>query len=140
MKIGVNFFLMIGMLNLAGTLLPLEIVLHLNHKRNNELIHNEIINLSAKQGLISTKWFSNYLLKAPILGQYEAIPPAEWRDLFSMMVKSIGESELDIIGAVMLWPRTATGPFLYPIDGEDRMMATVAMPITYQAALPQWLT
>ncbi|MDR2398492.1 MAG: hypothetical protein LBD74_07005, partial [Spirochaetaceae bacterium] len=114
MKIGMKFFLMIAVLNLTGTLIPVGIILNLNHKRNNELIHNEIVNLCAEHALIIRNWFDTYLAEVRALGhilsRYEIIPPTERRDLFSLMVKAMVESEPDVIGASMVWePNTLDG-------------------------------
>ncbi|MHB9293058.1 methyl-accepting chemotaxis protein [Hollandina sp. SP2] len=195
MKIGTKFFLVIAVLNLAGTLIPLGLVLHLNHKRIADLVHNEISYLCAEQAAIIKNWFTTHLFEVRALGhvleRYEQIAPIERRGLFSLMVKSMVESEPDVLGASMVWEPNAldgldaeypdtpgadhtgrftpywsktrqgvqvetltgydvpgsgeyylipkqtgnellTGPFLYPIDGEDRLMATVTKPIKNQ--------
>ncbi|MDR3114522.1 MAG: methyl-accepting chemotaxis protein [Treponema sp.] len=195
MKIGIKLFLVIVVFNLTGTLIPLGIILNMNHKRINELVNNEISYLSAEQALLVKAWFESHLYAVRAIGRvmerYEQIAPGERRSLFSLMVKGMVESEPDVIGASMVWEPNAldgldaelidtpgadhtgrftpywsktrqgvqvetltgydtpgdgeyylipketgkellTGPFLYPIDGEDRLMATVTAPIKNQ--------
>ncbi|MDR2392927.1 MAG: methyl-accepting chemotaxis protein [Treponema sp.] len=195
MKIGVKFFLMIAVLTLIGTAIPLGIIINLNHKRTSELVNNEVGYLTAEHALRIKTWFDGHLAEVRALGhamnQYEQIPPLERRRLFSLMVKSMVESEQDVIGASMVWEPNAldgldaeqidtpgadhagrftpywsktsqgvevetltgydtpgdgeyylipkqtgkellTGPFLYPIDGVNRFMATVTAPIKNQ--------
>ncbi|MDR2398760.1 MAG: methyl-accepting chemotaxis protein [Spirochaetaceae bacterium] len=192
MKIGVKFFLMIAVLNLTGTIILFGIIFQVNQNRNNELIQSEITNLCADQALSIRNWFNGYLANVRVLGhilsRYETIRIEERRSLYSLMVKSMVESEPDVIGAAMVWepnvldgldaqyagspgsdhtgrftpywsktrrgveietlegydvpgqgeyyliPKQTgkellTGPFVYPIEGEERIMATVTVPI-----------
>ncbi|MDR0722652.1 MAG: methyl-accepting chemotaxis protein [Treponema sp.] len=203
MKIGVKFFLTIAVLNLTGTLIPLGIILNLNHKRITDLFNNEISNLCAEHALVIKDWFNSHLYQVRTLGyvleRYEQIASTERRGLFSLMVKAMVESEPDVIGACMVWEPNAldgldaeyidtpgadhtgrftpywsktrqgvqvetltgydtpgdgeyylipkqtgkellTGPFLYPIDGEDMFMATVTAPIHNQGRFVGILT
>ncbi|MDR2633445.1 MAG: methyl-accepting chemotaxis protein [Treponema sp.] len=116
MKIGVKFFLMIALLNLLGTLIPLGIILNLNHTHTSELVNNEIANLSAEQALRIKTWFDSHLYEVRALGhvmdRYDQIPAAERREVFSLMVTSMVASEPEVIGAAMIWEPNA-------LDGLD---------------------
>ena len=107
MKIGVKFFLTIAVLNLTGTLIPLGIILNLNHKRTEELVNNEISNLSAEQALIIKTWLDSHLAAVRALSQVmertDQIPATDRRELFSLMVSATVESEAEVIGAAMIW-------------------------------------
>ncbi|MDR1301584.1 MAG: methyl-accepting chemotaxis protein, partial [Treponema sp.] len=192
MKIGRKLLLMIGALTLIGTLVPLGIMLYLNHRRVTNLITTEIRTLCTEEALSIKTWFEIHLSEiralAYVMERYEQIAADERRTLFGLMVKSMVESNQDVIGATMVWEPNAldgldaayidtpgadhqgrftpywsrtrqgvvletlegydvpgegeyylipkqtgkevlTGPFLYPIDGVDKFMATVTAPI-----------
>ncbi|MDR2417626.1 MAG: methyl-accepting chemotaxis protein [Treponema sp.] len=120
MKIGVKFFLMIAGLTLVGTVVPLGIIINLNHKRTTELVRNEISNLSAEHALIIKNWMDGHLSAVSALGQVmhhaDQIPLAERREFFSLMVTSTVEAEAEVIGAAMIWEPNA-------LDGLDAEMA-----------------
>ena len=83
MKIRMKLFLMIALLNLIGSLIPLGIILNLNHKRTEELVNNEISNLSAEHALIIKTWLDSHLAAvstlALVMERANQIPAAERR-------------------------------------------------------------
>jgi methyl-accepting chemotaxis protein len=194
-KIGKKLFLMIVILNLAGTVALVGTLLGLVRKQMRELIHNEISALTAENALRIKTWFDSHLDALRSIGQimerYEQIAPAERRGWINLMIKTMVEANPEVVGASGVWEPNAldgldrefvdapdtddagrfvpywsktkagvqveelvgfdvpgdgeyylipkqtgkealTGPFMYPIDGVDMLMATVTVPIMNQ--------
>jgi methyl-accepting chemotaxis protein len=116
MKIGKKLFLMTGVLTLIGTLVPLGSMLYLNQRRMTDLVTNEVSTLSSEHALSIKTWFDSHLYEvralAYVMERYEQIAAAERRSLFGLMVKSMVESNEDVIGASMIWEPNA-------LDGLD---------------------
>jgi methyl-accepting chemotaxis protein len=117
MRIGKKLFLISIVLNLAGIAALLGAVLVLTRKQMGELINNEIGALTAENALRIEAWFDGHLDELRSVGQimerYEQIASAERRNLINLMIKSMVESNPDVVGASGVWEPDA-------LDGLDR--------------------
>ncbi|MHB9295385.1 putative methyl-accepting chemotaxis protein [Pillotina sp. SPG140] len=190
MRIGRKLVIMIIVLNLSGTIMLAGIILSFANKQITNLINNEVTNLAHENALKIKAWLDTYMDTVRsighVMGQYEQIAVADRRPLFNLMIKTMVESNPDVIGAAGIWEPNAldgldaelantegtdhtgrfipywsrtragaalealqeydesagyyfipkrmgrenlSGPYLYPIDGVDTLMATVSMPI-----------
>jgi methyl-accepting chemotaxis protein len=116
MKIGKKLFLMIVILNLVGIIALVGTILGLTRKIS-ENMHNEIRAVTAENALLIKTWFDSHLDALRSVGQlmehYEQVAPAGRREWINLMIKTMVESNPDVIGASCLWEPNA-------LDGLDQ--------------------
>ncbi|MHB9295386.1 putative methyl-accepting chemotaxis protein [Pillotina sp. SPG140] len=196
MKIGRKLVIMIIALNLSGTIMLAGIILSFANKQITSFINNEVANLAHENALEIKAWLDTYMDTVRsighLMGRYEQIAVADRRPLFNLMIKTMVESNPEVIGSAGVWEPNAldgldaeladtegtdhtgrfisywsrtragaalealqgyddeasdyyfipkrmgrenlSGPYLYPIDGVDMLMATVSMPIESKGA------